>query len=74
MCEVDDIPYPTRLGAIAKLIAKIKAAGTGKKLLVFDASYRKRSTAGNISWHLRQAGLNSMTRRVGDNIKVFVVT
>lgn len=56
------------------LIDKVRAAGPGKTLCVFDAGYRKRSTAGNIAHKLRAAGIDAVTRRVGNTIKVFVIT
>lgn len=74
MHEVNEFPDVRRVGAVGHLINKIKAMPAGKKLCVFDAPNTKRSTAGNIAQKLRAAGIDAITRKVGDTVKVFVTT
>jgi len=74
MHEVEEFPVQKRIGAVGILINKIRAMPAGKRLVVFDAEVSKRSTAGNIAQKLRAAGIDAMTRRVGDTVKVYVVT
>lgn len=74
MHEVQEVPKPYRLGAVGQLIAKIKGLPRGKRLLVFDAPLSRRSTAGSIASKLRKAGIEARTRKVGESVRVFVLT
>lgn len=74
MHEVSEFPATKRIGAVGHLINKIKAMPAGKKLCVFDGPASKRSTAGNIAQKLRAAGIDAITRKVEDTVKVYVTT